>query len=196
MINHPNREMSLQSKGIIRRSEEFFLKEGGRERRARERLDEDSIMAPDGVGGKQTGSDLSEEVVAPEKIRRTDTEESWADAEGCHQIVDEVCSVGQVPYWQAVDIQVCISTCAQRLYLTVDRLKTALGEWNLPLIRQNFFPVNVIAVLSLPSGLTTIVDSLLWHHSKEGEYMVKSGYFVATSSGSARSCSSAVSSRP
>ncbi|KAL5835513.1 hypothetical protein ACOSQ3_015071 [Xanthoceras sorbifolium] len=43
-------------------------------RRARERLDEDSIMAPDGVGGKQIGSDLSEEVVAPEKIRRTDTE--------------------------------------------------------------------------------------------------------------------------
>ncbi|KAH7571981.1 hypothetical protein JRO89_XS04G0178700 [Xanthoceras sorbifolium] len=43
-------------------------------RRARERLDEDSVMAPDGVSGKQTGSDLSEEVVAPEKIRRTDTE--------------------------------------------------------------------------------------------------------------------------
>ncbi|KAL5768368.1 hypothetical protein ACOSQ2_015151 [Xanthoceras sorbifolium] len=141
MINRPNREMSLQSKGIIRRCEEFFLKEGGRERRARERLDEDSVMAPDGVSGKQTGSDLSEEVVAPEKIRRTDTElfpaskvrnlelwrsdhrlillqvasivnnkgcvnrrygcrflfeESWADAEWCRQIVEEVWSAGQV----------------------------------------------------------------------------------------------------
>ncbi|KAL5781979.1 hypothetical protein ACOSP7_007008 [Xanthoceras sorbifolium] len=68
------------------------------------------------------------------------------------------------------------------LDLTMDRLKTVSGGWSIPLIKQNFLFMDVEAVLSLPLGLTTVEDSLMWHHTKEGMYTVKSGYLAAISS--------------
>ncbi|KAL5770511.1 hypothetical protein ACOSP7_014665 [Xanthoceras sorbifolium] len=56
-------------------------------------------------------------------------------------------------------------------------------------IRQMDTEVDIEAVISLPTGVTTSEDSLQWHHMKDGEYTVKSGYFASFSSGSV-SCNS------
>ncbi|KAL5837394.1 hypothetical protein ACOSQ3_014563 [Xanthoceras sorbifolium] len=74
------------------------------------------------------------------------------------------------------------------LSATVDRLKNYDGGWNLPLIRRTFFLVNVEAIMAIPSTSSCVVDSLLWHFSKDDEFSVKSAYHLTMSSPSLPSC--------
>ncbi|KAL5816006.1 hypothetical protein ACOSQ3_024384 [Xanthoceras sorbifolium] len=82
-----------------------------------------------------------------------------------------------------------ISPSSLGMNLTVDQLKSGLGGWNIALLQQHFLPVDIEAILSLPTGTTTGDDLLLWHHTKDWESTVKSGYFSAVSSCSGPSSS-------
>ncbi|KAL5768087.1 hypothetical protein ACOSQ2_014870 [Xanthoceras sorbifolium] len=119
--------------------------------------------------------------------RRFLFKDSWADAKGCRQIVEEVWSARQVANWQVVDIKGCISTCAQRL--------KAWNEMNLHNLRHDISDCRRIlsditrGTTMGPWHLIAGEDSLQWHHMKDGEYTVKSGYFASFSSGSV-SCNS------
>ncbi|KAK1572221.1 hypothetical protein Q3G72_029278 [Acer saccharum] len=72
----------------------------------------------------------------------------------------------------------------------VSQLKTVSGTWNSSLLQDLFLEDDISAIKSIPCSSALRDDSLCWHHTKDGNYMVKSGYFlgclkesVASSSG-------------
>ncbi|KAL5560150.1 hypothetical protein UlMin_036361 [Ulmus minor] len=56
------------------------------------------------------------------------------------------------------------------------------GDWNKALIEYLFNADDAKAILSLPIGSLDHDDVLFWHHTKDGDYTVKSGYKVALES--------------
>ncbi|XP_016458490.2 uncharacterized protein LOC107782157 [Nicotiana tabacum] len=71
--------------------------------------------------------------------------------------------------------------------------------WKLHKISTTFEPEDIDAILSIPISIIGLNDRLLWHHSKSGNYEVKSGYYLAkglagktirNSEAQARSCHS------
>ncbi|KAL5571108.1 hypothetical protein UlMin_020705 [Ulmus minor] len=54
-----------------------------------------------------------------------------------------------------------------------------MGEWKREFIEQLFGEDDAILVLSLPLGSFDHDDVLIWHHTWDGDYMVKSGYKFA-----------------
>ncbi|KAL5742583.1 hypothetical protein ACOSP7_011960 [Xanthoceras sorbifolium] len=63
----------------------------------------------------------------------------------------------------------------------VASLKSASGAWDLALVRSSFAPIDADCILSLPTSVRSCPDKLMWHHSKDGMYSVKSGYWLAAS---------------
>ncbi|XP_024190567.1 uncharacterized protein LOC112194577 [Rosa chinensis] len=61
----------------------------------------------------------------------------------------------------------------------VEALFTETGAWNVPLIQSLFLSHEAKMILSLPMGLRTIPDKLMWHYMKFGSYSVKTRYWVA-----------------
>ncbi|KAK9911294.1 hypothetical protein M0R45_035213 [Rubus argutus] len=65
------------------------------------------------------------------------------------------------------------------LSLRVADLHSDSGGWNVGRL-QSLFPIHEVeAILSIPVVHTSVDDSYLWHHNKNGKYSVKSGYWVA-----------------
>ncbi|KAH7572293.1 hypothetical protein JRO89_XS04G0233800 [Xanthoceras sorbifolium] len=63
----------------------------------------------------------------------------------------------------------------------VASLKSASGAWDSALVRSSFAPIDADCILSLPTSVRSYPDKLMWHHSKDGKYSVKSGYWLASS---------------
>ncbi|KAL5779613.1 hypothetical protein ACOSQ2_010350 [Xanthoceras sorbifolium] len=63
----------------------------------------------------------------------------------------------------------------------VASLKSASGAWDSALVRSSFAPIDADCILSLPTSVRSCPDKLMWHHSKDGMYSVKSGYWLAAS---------------
>ncbi|KAL5854464.1 hypothetical protein ACOSQ4_004266 [Xanthoceras sorbifolium] len=63
----------------------------------------------------------------------------------------------------------------------VASLKSASGAWDSALVRSSFAPIDADCILSLPTSVRSCPDKLMWHHSKDGLYSVKSGYWLAAS---------------
>ncbi|KAH7544499.1 hypothetical protein JRO89_XS15G0175400 [Xanthoceras sorbifolium] len=63
----------------------------------------------------------------------------------------------------------------------VASLKSASGAWDSALIRSSFAPIDADCIMSLPTFVRSCPDKLMWHHSKDGKYSVKSGYWLASS---------------
>ncbi|CAI9769985.1 unnamed protein product [Fraxinus pennsylvanica] len=61
---------------------------------------------------------------------------------------------------------------------TVSELITYRG-WNHGLLEECFNPVDSEAIRSIPLGKLPTPDQLIWRHSEDGEYCVKSGYWLA-----------------
>ncbi|KAL0442132.1 UNVERIFIED_CONTAM: putative mitochondrial protein [Sesamum radiatum] len=63
---------------------------------------------------------------------------------------------------------------------TVDKLiDPNSGEWNIPLVEILFHPPDCEAILSLPLGHGVFPDITIWHYSTNGQFSVKSAYYVA-----------------
>ncbi|KAL5736195.1 hypothetical protein ACOSQ2_030983 [Xanthoceras sorbifolium] len=62
-------------------------------------------------------------------------------------------------------------------------LKSPSGLWNSDLIHAHFLPIDAKAILSIPCSLSRVDESLCWHHEKNGEYSVRSGYWVGVEAG-------------
>ncbi|KAK6125261.1 hypothetical protein DH2020_041005 [Rehmannia glutinosa] len=60
-----------------------------------------------------------------------------------------------------------------------DLIIPELGVWDENLLNLLFNPVDVRAIRSIPLCTNRRKDKLVWHHSKDGKYTVKSGYKVA-----------------
>lgn len=82
-----------------------------------------------------------------------------------------------------------MSPAALNLNATVDCLKVESEEWNEVLIRESFMDVDVEGIISLPPRNGGVVDRLLWHYHNSGDYSVRSGYWIASSSDDNPSCS-------
>ncbi|GMN66424.1 hypothetical protein TIFTF001_035490 [Ficus carica] len=54
------------------------------------------------------------------------------------------------------------------------------GQWDQDVISLNFLPIDHEAILNIPLGRGSCVDRMIWHFERRGRYMVKSGYWVAT----------------
>ena len=50
------------------------------------------------------------------------------------------------------------------------------GNWNIALIEHLFYVDDATYIISLHVGSFDHTDVLIWHYTKDGEYMVKSGY--------------------
>ncbi|XP_062014012.1 uncharacterized protein LOC133730441 [Rosa rugosa] len=61
----------------------------------------------------------------------------------------------------------------------VESLFMASGAWDVPLLKSIFLPHEADMILSMPIGLRTVPDKLVWHFTKTRVYTVKSGYWVA-----------------
>ena len=55
----------------------------------------------------------------------------------------------------------------------------ASRSWNYGLVQNLFHSFEAEAILSIPINFRLPEDSLFWKFSKQGEFEVKSGYFVA-----------------
>ncbi|KAL5843786.1 hypothetical protein ACOSQ4_009744 [Xanthoceras sorbifolium] len=74
-----------------------------------------------------------------------------------------------------------IASCSLAGDAMVASLKSASGAWDLALVRSSFAPIDADCILSLPTSVRSCPDKLMWHHSKDGMYSVKSGYWLAAS---------------
>ncbi|KAK3224630.1 hypothetical protein Dsin_004492 [Dipteronia sinensis] len=50
--------------------------------------------------------------------------------------------------------------------------------WNVPIVHASFYREDAKAILSLPTGSSRTVGSLMWQYEKSGVYMVRIGYKV------------------
>ncbi|KAK3193886.1 hypothetical protein Dsin_025196 [Dipteronia sinensis] len=62
----------------------------------------------------------------------------------------------------------------------MSHLKTALGGWNVALLKENFLSDDVTTILSIPCSEVHYDDSICWHYLKDREYTIKSGYKAGT----------------
>ena len=60
-----------------------------------------------------------------------------------------------------------------------DLIDSESRSWNLGLVRSLFHTNEANTILSMPISYRLPKDSLFWKFSKNGDYEVKSGYFVA-----------------
>lgn len=60
-----------------------------------------------------------------------------------------------------------------------DLIEPALGNWNVGMIESLFSPRDVREILKIPISPLLPEDKCVWHYSPNGEYTVKSGYWVA-----------------
>ena len=60
-----------------------------------------------------------------------------------------------------------------------DLIDPVTKSWKADLIMAGFNPDDVALILSIPVSRTGCRDRLVWHHSVNGDYMVRSGYGVA-----------------
>ncbi|KAL5780225.1 hypothetical protein ACOSQ2_010962 [Xanthoceras sorbifolium] len=74
-----------------------------------------------------------------------------------------------------------IASCSLAGDSMVASLKSASGAWNTDLVRSSFAPIDADCILSLPTSVRSCPDKLMWHHTKDGKYSVKSGYWLASS---------------
>lgn len=51
--------------------------------------------------------------------------------------------------------------------------------WNAELQQFHFLATYVDLIQSIPIGMVSCPDSLVWHYDKKGRYTVKSGYYRA-----------------
>ncbi|KAL5539549.1 hypothetical protein UlMin_045342 [Ulmus minor] len=61
----------------------------------------------------------------------------------------------------------------------VSDLCTPNGSWDADFIRNLFGDVVAMDILSIPVGSLEHEDTFIWHHIRDGEYSVKSGYKTA-----------------
>ncbi|KAM2042654.1 hypothetical protein EV2_037173 [Malus domestica] len=52
-------------------------------------------------------------------------------------------------------------------------------EWKTDIVKGGFLKEDVSSILNIPLSRCGMSDRLVWHHSKNGEYTVKTGYGVA-----------------
>jgi hypothetical protein len=57
-----------------------------------------------------------------------------------------------------------------------DLIATTPKSWNTTVINQNFMPFESSLIHQIPLINETVMDQLMWPHSREGNYTVKSGY--------------------
>lgn len=56
------------------------------------------------------------------------------------------------------------------------------GKWNIDLIQQNYLIPDSQLIFTIPLSPFNYDDSWLWHHSRDGNYSVRSGYNLAVKS--------------
>ncbi|PRQ17450.1 hypothetical protein RchiOBHm_Chr7g0195141 [Rosa chinensis] len=59
----------------------------------------------------------------------------------------------------------------------VNHLMDQAGERNVRYVEDNFLPVDVEKILSIPLGGVNSEDAAIWHICPNGHYTVKSGYW-------------------
>ncbi|KAL5570996.1 hypothetical protein UlMin_020593 [Ulmus minor] len=63
--------------------------------------------------------------------------------------------------------------------IRVSELRIPSGSWDAGFIRNLFGEEVTKDILSIPVGYLEHEDTLIWHHTRDGEYSVKSGYKTA-----------------
>lgn len=66
--------------------------------------------------------------------------------------------------------------------LSVADLIFSPGMWNRDLLHQLFSSTDRDRILAIPLSFRQVPDKLIWHHTKDGVYQVKSGYHLASTS--------------
>ncbi|KAL0405108.1 UNVERIFIED_CONTAM: hypothetical protein Slati_3824700 [Sesamum latifolium] len=51
--------------------------------------------------------------------------------------------------------------------------------WNEGLVREEFDPINVECILSIPLPSVSRQDEIVWHYGKQGKFSVKTAYSLA-----------------
>jgi hypothetical protein len=64
----------------------------------------------------------------------------------------------------------------QHIAKVSDIMDNSPKSWNTTIIIQNFLPFESTIIHQIPLIKESVVDQLMWPHSKEGNYTVKSGY--------------------
>ncbi|KAK2657021.1 hypothetical protein Ddye_010073 [Dipteronia dyeriana] len=59
-----------------------------------------------------------------------------------------------------------------------DQLISSSGGWNTNFIKQNFSDEDVNSILQIPIGCGSRGDNIIWHYNENGQYSVKSGYWL------------------
>ncbi|KAK2646378.1 hypothetical protein Ddye_021573 [Dipteronia dyeriana] len=62
--------------------------------------------------------------------------------------------------------------------MTIDRLLSPSGGWDMQVLKQNFMSCDVDAMLEIPIGAGVPDDSVVWHFEASDGFSVKSGYWV------------------
>ncbi|KAK3198084.1 hypothetical protein Dsin_021499 [Dipteronia sinensis] len=61
---------------------------------------------------------------------------------------------------------------------TVSCLIASSGSWNVPLLKNNFSIEDVNLILQIPICLSQREDDIIWHYEENGQFYVKSGYWI------------------
>ena len=61
----------------------------------------------------------------------------------------------------------------------VSSLISPSGDWNSEKVRQHFLPLDADLILSIPLGRSGQQDQVQWHYCQDGNYTVKSGYWLS-----------------
>ena len=68
---------------------------------------------------------------------------------------------------------------ADREMLVSELIDTKLHGWRRDTILEKFGVEEVVAICKIPLSRRNIVDLMVWLHTKNGKYSVKSGYHLA-----------------
>ncbi|KAB2622478.1 ribonuclease H protein [Pyrus ussuriensis x Pyrus communis] len=60
-----------------------------------------------------------------------------------------------------------------------DLMEPGTGQWNEGLVRSLFMEEEARFVLGLPISISRVPDKLIWHHTRNGVYTVRTGYGLA-----------------
>ena len=64
--------------------------------------------------------------------------------------------------------------------VSVSELILTCKSWNIQKLHQFFFLEDeVTSILSIPLGVNPIEDRLMWHYTENGNFTIKSGYWLA-----------------